>query len=65
MRNALKGKTKSTMLRNEGFSLLELAIVLVLVGMVIAPAISLYHQYRVDKDWDETELDIDSVLNCD
>lgn len=50
--------------KNEfGFSLLELAIVLVLVGLVLAPAISLYQNYRIDKDWTETEENIDEVMN--
>ncbi len=38
-----------------GFSLLELAIVMVMAGLIIAPATSMYHNYRVEKDWSETE----------
>lgn len=46
-----------------GFSLLELAIVFVVAGLIIAPAISIYHNYRVDKDWTETEKNIDEAVN--
>lgn len=46
----------STIKNNEkGFTILELAIVFALVGIVIAPAIALYKQHRKDKDWDMTE----------
>ncbi len=38
-----------------GFSLLELAIVMVIAGLIIAPAMQIYHNYRIDKDWEETE----------
>ncbi|PCI55278.1 MAG: hypothetical protein COB36_06545 [Alphaproteobacteria bacterium] len=38
-----------------GFSLLELAIVLVLIGLVMAPAISIYHTQRIKADWEGTE----------
>ncbi len=46
-----------------GFSLIELAIVMVLIGLVMAPAISLYHNYRVDKDWKETEKKMNIAVN--
>ncbi|PCJ99514.1 MAG: hypothetical protein COA45_05610 [Zetaproteobacteria bacterium] len=46
-----------------GFSLIELAIVLVLIGLVIAPAISIYHTQRIKTDWDRTEANVDSSVD--
>ncbi len=57
MRNTLKHK-------QHGFSLLEMAIVFILAGIIITPAVSLYHQYTVEKDWDETEDRIGEVVNA-
>lgn len=59
MRRALK-----TQKNISGFTLIEIAISLVLIGLVIAPAASLYHQYRVEKDWEDTEERIDLVLDA-
>lgn len=61
MCNILKFIKRPT--NNSGFTVLELAIVLVLVGIVIAPAIHLYQQHRIQQDWEETEQNIDSALN--
>ncbi len=46
-----------------GFSLLEIAIVIVLIGLIITPAIGIYHNYRVDKDWRETEDALNVAIN--
>ncbi len=43
-----------------GFSLIELALVLVMAGLVITPAISIYHQQSVEDDWDRTEAHVNS-----
>ena len=57
MRNSIK-----TFLKKEtGFSLVEIAIVLLILGLMITPAINMYHQYRVEKDWNETEDNIDLI----
>ena len=56
MRNPLN---KSNIHSNKGFSLIEIAIVLLIVGLVLTPAINMYHQYRVDKDWEETNDNIE------
>ncbi len=56
MRNTIDNSSQS------GFSLIEMALVLLLLGLVLAPAIHMYHQYRVDKDWNETEDNIDNVI---
>ncbi len=45
-----------------GFTLIELAIAILLIGLVVAPAVTLYHQYKVEKDWDTTEESLDNVL---
>lgn len=57
MHNTLKHK-------QHGFSLLEMAIVFILAGIIITPAVSLYHQYTVEKDWDETEERIGEIANA-
>lgn len=50
--------------KNEhGFSLLETAIVMVLIGLVIAPAISIYHTQRIKADWDGTEKNVDASVD--
>ncbi len=57
-------KNRTTKFRSSleaGFTLVEIAMVLVIVGLIMAPAIHMYHQYRVDKDWDTTEENIDIV----
>lgn len=51
MRNILD---KKIMLKDAGFSLVEIALVLLLVGLVLTPAINMYHQHRVETDWEET-----------
>ncbi len=53
-----------TLISNEhqsGFTLIEIALVLLLVGLIMTPAIQMYHQYRVNKDWNETEYNIDDI----
>ncbi len=57
MRNTIKKQN------NNGFTLLEIAIVMVLIGLVIAPAIALYQNYRIDKDWTETEEKLNIAVN--
>ena len=47
--------------KQSGFTLIEIAIVLLLLGLILTPAVQMYHQYRIDKDWDETEEDIDDI----
>lgn len=44
----------------QGFSLIELALVLVMAGLVITPAISIYHQQSIENDWDRTETSVDT-----
>lgn len=61
MHNSMKNK-KSTIFQ-KGFSILEIAIVMVLVGLVVTPAISIYHQHRVEKDWDEVTDEIYDIAN--
>ncbi|MGH1404080.1 MAG: type II secretion system protein [Alphaproteobacteria bacterium] len=46
-----------------GFTLVEAALALAIVGILAAAVISLYHQYRVEKDWDNTEVHIELALN--
>lgn len=58
MRNPI---TMIKQLKDErGFSLIELALVLVMAGLVITPAISIYHQQRIESDWDKTEAHVDT-----
>ncbi len=58
MRNTIKKYNNK-----QGFTLLEIAIVLVLIGLVLAPAIAIYKNYRIDKDWTETEEKLDIAVN--
>lgn len=51
----------NTFKNNHGFSLLEMAAVLVVAGLIITPAISLYHQHQVEEDWEQTEENIEEV----
>lgn len=53
--------TIKTKYNENGFTLLELALVLVIIGLIIAPATALYKNYRIDKDWTETEENIDTI----
>ncbi len=46
-----------------GFTLVEASIALAIVGVMAAAIISLYHQHRVQKDWDTTEENVEIVLN--
>lgn len=46
-----------------GFSLIELAIVMVMIGLVMAPAISIYHTQRITADWDGTEANVDNSVD--
>ncbi len=47
--------------KQSGFTLVEIALVLLIIGLILTPAIQMYHQYRIDKDWDETEENIDDI----
>ena len=60
--NLLKMRANSLVQR--GFSLMEIAVVMVILGLVIAPAASMYHQYRIEKDWEEVSDDIDEISNA-
>jgi|GEM_PF-6988711 len=44
-----------------GFSLIEMATVMIVMGIVITPAATMYHQHRVEKDWDEVKDDLDEI----
>ncbi len=55
----IKGKDSKQL----GFTLIEIAIVMVLIGLILAPTISIYHNYIVDKDWKETEDKLNLVVN--
>ena len=48
----------------KGFTLMEIAVVMVLVGLMVAPAVGMYHQYRVEKDWEEIETDVSVITNA-
>lgn len=48
-----------------GFSLLEVSVVLVIIGLILGPAAAMYHHYLIKKDWEETEgelYDISTAL---
>ena len=45
-----------------GFSLLEIAAVLVIGGVLIIPAIAYFHQQRVKSDWENTEEAISTAV---
>ena len=46
---------------NSGFTLLEVALTLIVLGVILAPAIMLYHQHKIAEDWEKTEYNIDTV----
>jgi len=48
----------------KGFTLLEIAVVMIMLGLVIAPAASMYHQHRIDKDIEKVEDDIAQITNA-
>ncbi len=49
---------------SKGFSLLEMAAVMLIMGILITPAVQMYHQHRVDKDWDEVATDTTRITNA-
>ncbi len=52
------------MKNSKGFSLLEMAAVLMIAGLIITPAITLYHQNQIEEDWEQTEDNVDTVLSA-
>lgn len=49
--------------RENGFTLIEIAIVLIIIGIGVAAATSIYTQYRIEKDLETTQENIDTALN--
>lgn len=58
-----RSKSIKNIRSEHGFSLLELAIVMVMIGLVIAPAISIYHTQRIKADWEGTENHVDTSVD--
>ncbi len=48
---------------NAGFTLIELAMVLIVVSVLVGPAIALYHQHKVNQDVVQTKETMDYVSN--
>lgn len=48
--------------RENGFTLIEMAIVLVIIGVMVASGSALYTQYRFQKDWENTQDRIEDVV---
>ncbi|MGH1456542.1 MAG: type II secretion system protein [Alphaproteobacteria bacterium] len=48
--------------RESGFTLIEMAIVLMIIGVMVASGASLYKQYRIQKDWDQTQDHLADVV---
>lgn len=46
----------------KGFTLIEMAIVLVIIGIVVAAGMSVYQQYKIEKDWDKTTENLEAVV---
>ncbi len=61
MYNLLKLHAVNFMQR--GFTLIEIAIVMVILGVILTPAAALYHQYRVNKDWESVKDDLREISN--
>ena len=59
MHQPIKTKNKA----QGGFSLVEVSIVIMILALIFGSGMALYHQYRVEKDWTETEKDMDMILN--
>jgi prepilin-type N-terminal cleavage/methylation domain-containing protein len=49
-------KTRNHRLQERGFTLVELSIVLVVIGLIITPMISLYSRYRISQSYKETQV---------
>jgi prepilin-type N-terminal cleavage/methylation domain-containing protein len=56
-------KSSSASYFQRGFTLLEIAIVMVILGLLIAPVANMYHQYRIEKDLTENKVDITQIDN--
>ncbi len=48
--------------RERGFTLIEMAIVLMIIGVMVASGTSLYKQYRIQKDWDRTQDHLTDIV---
>lgn len=47
-----------------GYTLIELSMILVIIGILAVPAIALYNQDRIKRDWDKTEDNVAMVVDA-
>ncbi len=48
--------------QDKGFTLIEIAIVMIVIGVIASAAISIYQQQRAEQDWERTNSNIDDII---
>lgn len=58
IKTVVQASLRDPMRNQKGFTLIEIAIVLIIVGILIVPLMRMYHIYKQDRLWNETKSNV-------